>query len=76
MIERHLPLNRKTLIIGGICCGAALAAASSLQQIGLIYTSAGKARFITALYILIVPVMGLFLNKKVGGKTWICHLSF
>ena len=62
--------NKKTLVIGGICCGIALAAASSLQQIGLVYTSAGKAGFITALYILIVPLLGLFLGKKVGIKTW------
>lgn len=59
------------LWIGGICCGIALAAASSLQQIGLIYTSAGKAGFITAMYILIVPVMGSFIGKKAGMKTWI-----
>lgn len=62
--------ERRTLVIGGVCCGIALAAASSLQQIGLIYTTAGKAGFITALYILIVPLMGLFLRKKVGAKTW------
>lgn len=42
-----------------------------LQQIGLVYTSAGKAGFITALYILIVPILGLFIGKKVGTKTWI-----
>lgn len=63
--------DRKTLIIGGICCGIALAAASSLQQIGIVYTSAGKAGFITALYILIVPIMGLFLGRRVGLKVWI-----
>lgn len=63
--------DRKTLWIGGICCGLALAAASSLQQIGLVYTSAGKAGFITALYILIVPVLGLFLGRKPGVKIWI-----
>lgn len=62
--------NKKILWIGGISCGVALAAASSLQQIGLVYTTAGKAGFITALYILIVPVLGLFLGKKVGAKTW------
>ncbi|MBU3877587.1 DMT family transporter [Faecalicatena sp. AGMB00832] len=62
--------DKKTLLIGGICCGLALAAASSLQQIGLVYTSAGKAGFITALYILIVPLLGLFLGKKVGIKIW------
>lgn len=63
--------NPRTLLIGGICCGIALAVASSLQQLGIVYTTAGKAGFITALYILIVPVMGLLLKKKVGIKTWI-----
>lgn len=62
--------DRKTLLIGGICCGLALTVASSLQQIGIMYTTAGKAGFITALYILIVPVMGLFLGKHAGMKTW------
>lgn len=63
-------MERRNLGIGGICCGTALAAASSLQQVGLLYTSAGKAGFITALYILIVPVLGLFLGKKVGLRIW------
>lgn len=63
--------SRKDLIVGGICCGLALAAGSSLQQIGLVYTTAGKAGFITALYIVIVPVMGIFLGKRVGLKVWI-----
>ena len=48
-----------------ICCGVALFAASSLQQIGLVYTDAGKAGFITAMYIVLVPVLGLFLGRKV-----------
>ncbi len=63
--------ERKTLLLGGICCGAALAVASSLQQIGIMYTSAGKAGFITALYILIVPIIGIFLGKRAGKKVWI-----
>lgn len=62
--------RRKTLVIGGLCCGLALACGSSLQQIGLQYTTAGKAGFITALYIVIVPVLGLFLGKKAGLRTW------
>ncbi len=61
----------KTLLTGGICCGLALAVASSLQQIGLVYTTAGKGGFITAMYILIVPIMGLFMKKRAGIKTWI-----
>lgn len=63
--------ERKTLLLGGICCGAALAVASSLQQIGIMYTSAGKAGFITALYILIVPIIGIFLGKRAGKKVWV-----
>lgn len=45
--------------------------ASSLQQVGLQYTTVGKAGFITACYIIIVPVCGIFLHKKIGGKVWI-----
>ena len=57
--------DRKTLVTGGILCGIALAVASSLQQIGIVYTSAGKAGVITALYILIVPIIRLFLGRRV-----------
>lgn len=48
----------------GLICGVALFVAASLQQIGLIYTDAGKAGFITAMYIVLVPVLGLFLGQK------------
>ena len=48
--------NRQTLLIGGILCGICLAVASSFQQIGIAYTSVGKAGFITAMYIVIVPI--------------------
>ena len=61
---------RKELIAGGIACGLLLFAASSLQQIGIQYTTAGKAGFITAFYIVIVPVLGIFLHKKINGKVW------
>lgn len=63
--------NRRTLLLGGLCCGAALGVASTLQQVGIQYTTVGKAGFITALYIVIVPILGLFLRKKVGGKLWV-----
>ena len=63
--------NKKTLIIGGICCGFFLMLGSSLQQIGIQYTTAGKAGFITALYILIVPILGMVVGKKAGIKVWI-----
>lgn len=54
----------KTLWLGGVLCGLCLCVASSLQQIGIQYTTAGKAGFLTAMYIIIVPVLGLFLRKK------------
>ena len=63
--------NQKTLIIGGICCGVILAAASSLQQHGILYTSVGKAGFLTALYIVLVPILGLFLKKRCSPLIWV-----
>ncbi|MBD5522711.1 MAG: DMT family transporter [Lachnospiraceae bacterium] len=63
--------NKKTLLTGGIMCGILLFTASSLQQFGILYTTAGKAGFITALYIIIVPVLSIFLHKKAGMKIWI-----
>jgi len=66
--------TKRDLIIGGIACGICLFAASSLQQIGLQYTSTGKAGFITAFYIVLVPVLGIFLHKKTGWKVWLAVL--
>ena len=63
--------NGKVLLTGGLCCGVILTLSTSLQQIGIQYTTAGKAGFITALYILIVPLLGIVLGKKVGTNTWI-----
>ena len=62
--------DKKRLLWGGVCCGVALAVASNFQQLGLGDTSAGKAGFITALYIVLVPVLGLFLRKKVPLLVW------
>ncbi len=56
--------GRKTLLLGGLCCGVALGVASALQQVGIQYTTVGKAGFVTALYIVIVPILGLFLGKR------------
>ena len=61
----------KDLVVAGVCCGTALAVASYLQQKGIETTTSGKAGFITALYIVLVPIAGLFLNRKVGIKVWI-----
>lgn len=63
--------NKKNLLLGGICCGIVLAAASSLQQIGISYTTVGKAGFLTAIYIVLVPILGLFLKKKCSPFVWI-----
>ena len=68
--KREKKEDSKTLLIGGICCGLALCIASNLQQIGIKYTTVGKAGFITALYIVLVPIFGIFLRKKVSGRVW------
>ena len=57
--------NRKTLFIGGTLCGVVFAVGSIFQQYGIKYTSVGKSGFITALYIVIIPVFGLFLKRKI-----------
>ena len=64
------PGNRNILLLGGICCGVMLFIGSALQQIGIQYTTAGKAGFITAMYMVLVPICGLFFGRKPGGKTW------
>ena len=61
----------KAAFKGGICCGSVLCVAALLQQYGIIYTTVGKAGFITTLYIILVPVFGIFLKKKIPGKIWI-----
>lgn len=64
--------SKKTLVLGGIACGTALCAASAFQQYGIACdASAGDAGFITALYILIVPIIRLFFGKRAGIKTWL-----
>lgn len=64
--------EKKNLILGGLYCGIVLFIASSLQQIGILYTTAGKAGFITALYIVLVPILGLIIGRKVRPILWVC----
>ena len=64
--------ENKTLLIGGICCGIALCVAGNIQQLGLFYTSVSHSGFITALYVVIVPLLGLFVKKKVTPVMWGC----
>ena len=63
--------NVKNLIVGSLVCGTVMCLATNLQQIGLVYTTAGKSGFITACYIVLVPVIGLFLKRKCPLTVWI-----
>ena len=68
--------NNPTLIKGGVLCGLALCIATSFQQFGILFSneSAGKAGFITAFYIVLVPVFGIFIKKKCPVNAWIAAL--
>lgn len=68
--EESAPADRKNLWLGGVLCGVVLGLASSLQQWALEYASVGKAGFITALYIVIVPVLGIFFHRMPGAQVW------
>lgn len=71
-VQKHItPWGDKTLLIGGLLCGIANFAAGSLQQIGIVYTTAGKAGFITSMDIIIVPIFMLFLKQKIAKATWL-----
>lgn len=68
--------NKKTLLKGGAACGVVLCVASCLQQLGIDGgTEPGKAAFITALYILLVPIFSLFLGKKIRPLIWPCVIA-
>ena len=63
--------DRNVVIFGGALLGITLFAAASLQQVGLVYTTAGNGGFITGLYVVIVPILGLFWRQRPDGGTWI-----
>jgi drug/metabolite transporter (DMT)-like permease len=65
------PAATKTLMFGGGLLGIALFSAASVQQVGLVYTTAGNAGFITGLYVVIVPILGLFWGQQYNAGTWI-----
>lgn len=73
--HEETPQEKKTLWIGGICCGLALCAAGNIQQIGMCYTTAGKTGFITALYVILVPLLGLILKQKIRPIFWACVVA-
>lgn len=63
--------SRKDLLWGGLACGILMCLASNFQQFGIKYTTVGKAGFITACYIVLVPILGLFLKKKCSPFIWL-----
>ncbi len=69
--ESEKTASPRTLWIGGILCGVALMVASSLQQIGIKDTTVGKAGFVTAMYIVIVPLLGVFMKKRISANVWL-----
>jgi len=78
LLQKGLPpqySDRSMTLKGGICCGVILCIASGFQQVGIQYTTAGKAGFITALYVVLVPLLGLLMHKKPPRKIWICVAS-
>lgn len=62
----------KRLILGGILCGASVCAASATQQYGIMLSGVGKSGFLTTLYILMVPLIGLVFRRKVKPVLWVC----
>lgn len=71
--EKPTKEDNKNLLLGGVCCGLVLCLSMNLQQIGMeLGAQAGKAGFITAMYILLVPVYGLFAKKRVSIRIWCC----
>ena len=63
--------SKRSLLRGGILCGLLLTVAANLQQAALLYTTTGKAGFLTALYILLVPITGLFMGRRVLPAVWL-----
>ena len=63
--------ERKTTLVGGVLCGCALFLATNLQQVGISYTTVGKSGFVTALYIVLVPILGVFLRKRTTLFHWL-----
>lgn len=61
----------RMLLVGGLLSGTVLFAAATLQQMGLVYTTAGKAGFITGLYVVLVPILGLALGQRTSAFTWL-----
>lgn len=71
-MRRYVPASsRRTLLLGGACCGVLMFTGSYIQQTGIAHTTAGKAGFLTAIYVVLVPVLGIFLKKKPRPILWV-----
>lgn len=68
--EKSEKLTKKSILSSGLIAGITLFIAASLQQVGMVYTTAGNGGFITSLYVVIVPIIGLFFGLRVNGQTW------
>ena len=69
---REQKFDMKKTIRGGILCGLVFTFGINFQQFGLVYTTAGKASFLTALYIVFIPIIGLFFGKRINRKLLLC----
>jgi drug/metabolite transporter (DMT)-like permease len=69
--EKKIPVKQKLFLVGGFSAGLMLFLGSSFQQTGLVYTNAGKGGFITGFYIILVPILGLFIKQKTAFYTWL-----
>ncbi|EPJ49158.1 MAG: hypothetical protein OFPI_26010 [Osedax symbiont Rs2] len=70
-MSQNKPLRDPRLWLGGLLAGTVMFAGFSFQQIGLLHTSAGNAGFITGMYIVLVPIVGIFLKQRTSAKTWL-----
>jgi drug/metabolite transporter (DMT)-like permease len=69
--EKFLTLNDRNFLYGGLAAGTVLFLGATFQQGGLVYTDAGKAGFITGFYVILVPILGLFIKQKTSLLTWL-----
>jgi drug/metabolite transporter (DMT)-like permease len=70
----YAPAKLRELLLGGLACGGILFFAGNFQQVGLVFTTASKSGFLTALYIVLVPILGIFLKHKTHWNTWVSVL--
>ena len=69
--QKFIRLSDKKVILGGLAAGITLFLGATFQQSGLVYTEAGKAGFITGFYVILVPILGLFIGQKTSLLTWL-----